>query len=92
MKNSLYILMLSLLLATGCISSEVKSSIKRNAARSDAYVSQMESGVTTREQDQKFIRAIRIMNHSLNWNVNDVKLPPDVKLILEELGLNPEGE
>jgi PBP1b-binding outer membrane lipoprotein LpoB len=92
MKKSFIAAAFSLLLLSGCVSSVVKSSIEQNAARADAYVEKMDAGETTREQDQKFIYVIRIMNHSLNWNVNDVEPPPDVKLILEQLGLTSEGE
>jgi hypothetical protein len=92
MKNSFLALAFSLLLLAGCVSPTVKSSVERNAARTDAYVEKMDAGETTREQDQKFIYAIRVMNHALNWNVNDIEPPADVKLILEQLGLVPEGE
>ena len=83
MKNKIVIILLSLLLTTGCVSSEVKKKLSNNAAQLDGYVAKMESGETTPEQDQNLIRVMRIWTWSMNQAANGEELPADVKLVLE---------
>jgi len=50
-----------------------------NAALCDNFVNLMNAGVTTREQDQNFIRANRRAWHAQNFALNNELLPPDVE-------------
>ena len=52
---------------------------KDNSTLCDSYVDLMNAGVTTREQDQNFIRANRRAWHSQNFALNNEPLPPDVE-------------
>lgn len=83
MKNKFVVLMFSLLLMTGCVSSEVKEKLSKNAAQLDGYVARMESGETTPEQDQNLIRVMRIWTWSMNQAANGESPPADVKLVLD---------
>jgi hypothetical protein len=82
MRN-LIVILLSLVMMTGCVSSEVKDKLSTNAAKLDGYVSRMESGETTPEEDQNLIRVMRIWTWSMNWAANGEEPPADVKLVLE---------
>jgi len=83
--NRIYGLLLSLILLTGCVSTETKETINRQATRLDNMVSKIENGQTTRENEQAFIKAERVLFHTMNYDVNDVALPPDVALLLNLL-------
>ena len=84
MKKLMLPLLLSLTLATGCVSSTVKDKLSRNAAQLDGYVKLMDEGETTREEDQDLIRAMRIWTWSMNRAANGEEPPADVKLVLDE--------
>jgi len=83
MKKSLLILILSLTMFTGCVSSTVKEKLSKNAAQLDGYVQRMDEGATTKEDDQDLIRAMRIWTWSMNQAANDEVPPADVRLILD---------
>jgi len=91
MKKLLYTTLLALVFTTGCVSQKVRDVASRNAARADQYVNLMESGETTPEQDRRYIHASRVAFWAFEWNVNGNEPPADVKLVLVELGLDPEG-
>lgn len=83
MRKSFAILLLSLFMLTGCVSSAVKEKIKLGADKMDGYVRQMDAGETTREEDQDLIRAIRIITWEMNKLTNDETPPEDIRLIIE---------
>lgn len=76
MKNLLLVLVLSM---AGCVSEVVESNVRNNSARSDAFLQRMDEGQTTREQEQDFIKANRVAWHALNYHLNDVDLPEDLR-------------
>lgn len=67
---------------------------KDNAVLSDNFIQLMNAGVTTREQEQNFIRANRRAWHAQNYALNSEPLPPDVEAweARKKLGLdtNPQ--
>ena len=71
------------MLSTGCVSGEIKDKLSKNAAKLDGYVSNMEKGETTPEQDQDLIRAMRIWTWTMHRAASGEELPPDIKLILD---------
>ena len=91
MRKLLYSTLVVLVFTVGCVSQQVKDVASRNAARADQYVEKMERDETTPEQDQRFIHAARVAFWAFEWNVNGTEPPVDVKLILIESGLDPEG-
>ena len=52
---------------------------KDNAGLCDNFVDLMNAGVTSREQEQNFIRANRRAWHAQNFALNNELLPPDVE-------------
>jgi len=72
------------LLSTGCCSfclpPEAKSTASENSKLCDAFILFMDAGQTTREQEQKFIRANRRAWHAQNYALNDEPLPKDVEI------------
>lgn len=89
MRN-FWIMIVSLILLTGCVSKEVKEGVKRQAARGDNMVAKIDSGETTREEEQNYIRALRVFIWSLNYDFNDAELPADIRELLEKLKLLEE--
>jgi len=87
MKNLLMSLVFSAVLLTGCVSSEVKGTVERQAARGDNMVGKIAAEKTTRKEEQAYINAMRVVWWSLNHDLNDAKLPRDVKELLEKLKL-----
>ena len=85
--NKILGLLLGLVLFTGCVSTETKETISKQAARADNMVSKIEANQTTRDQEQAYIKAQRIVWHAMDYDVNDTDLPPDVKILLEKLDL-----
>ena len=82
--KSLSVMILSVVLSgCCCVSGTVESRVKRNVERCDNFVQKMDSGLTSRQQEQEFVRANRRMHHSLNFSINDVPLPADVEAELE---------
>ena len=71
-----YLLMLSLML-TGCVATVDKDTIMYQAARMDRAVNLIDSGVTTRAEEQAFIKAERLIWHSLDYSINGTPLPAD---------------
>jgi hypothetical protein len=73
----------AILLLSGCkaltIPDEAFTQAKDNAALCDNFVDLMNAGVTTREQEQNFIRANRRAWHAQNFALNNEVLPPDVE-------------
>ena len=84
MKKLLLPLLFCLSLTTGCVSGTVKEKLSKNAAQLDGYVTKMDKGETTKEEDQDLIRAMRIWTWSMNQAANGEVPPADVRLILEE--------
>jgi len=72
-----------ILLFSGCkaltIPDEAFTQAKNNAGLCDNFVELMNAGVTTREQEQNFIRANRRAWHAQNFALNNELLPPDVE-------------
>lgn len=72
-----------LLLMSGCraltIPDQAFTQATDNATLCDNFVELMNAGVTTREQEQNFIRANRRAWHAQNFALNDESLPPDVE-------------
>jgi len=70
-------------LLSGCraltIPDQAFTQAKDNAALCDNFVDLMNAGVTTREQEQNFIRANRRAWHAQNFALNNELLPPDVE-------------
>lgn len=68
---------------SGCkalsIPDEAFAQAKDNAILCDNFVELMNAGVTTREQEQNFIRANRRAWHAQNYAINSEPLPPDVE-------------
>lgn len=91
MKN-LCVLILSTVLLLGCVSPQVKSTVERQAARGDNMVSKIDNESTTREEEQSYIRAMRIVWWSLNHDINGVDLPPDIVEFLNKLDLLENGD
>jgi len=85
MKNYI-VIFLALFLLSGCASSEINSKLSRNAAQLDGYVRRMNSGETTRQEDQDLIRAMRIWTWSMNKLANDEVPPMDIKTFLDSHG------
>ena len=83
MRKSLVILLVTLSMMTGCVSSAVKAKIKVGADKMDGYVRQMDAGETTRAEDQDLIRAIRIITWEMNKLENGETPPEDIRLIIE---------
>jgi hypothetical protein len=86
MKKSFAILLLSLFMLTGCVSSVIKEKLSRNAAQLDGYVQRMDTGqpmATTPEEDQDLIRAMRIWTWEMNQGANGETPPDDIRLIIE---------
>lgn len=73
-----------LLLMIGCVSQTAKDKIHRGAVINDSFTQKMDRGETTREQEQKHIRAMRVWHYALDYNVNGNEPPADVKLIVLE--------
>ena len=92
MKNLFVSLLFSVILLAGCVSPKIKGTVERQAARGDNMVSKVDAGETTREQEQAYIRATRIVWWSLHHDLNDADLPADVFELLEKLDLLEEGE
>jgi len=86
MKKMFSGMVLSLVLMTGCVATNVKETVTRSTARTDKMVQLIEQGKTTREQEQEFIRASRAHWHSLGYYLNDEPLPPDLLWLREKDG------
>lgn len=75
--------LLLILLLSGCraltIPDEAFTQAKDNAGLCNNFVDLMNAGVTTREQEQSFIRANRRAWHAQNFALNNELLPPDVE-------------
>jgi hypothetical protein len=73
----------AILLLSGCkaltIPDQAFTQAKDNAVLCDNFVDLMNAGVTTREQEQNFIRANRRAWHAQNFALNSEVLPPDVE-------------
>lgn len=99
MRQSTFILkvvfLLGLAISTqGCalltgIPPEAYTTAENNAKYADAFVTMMDAGGTSREQEQNFIRANRRAWHAQNYALNDVPLPRDVEIWFkrEQLGM-----
>jgi hypothetical protein len=61
------------------IPDEAFTQAKDNAGLCDNFVDLMNAGVTTRDQEQNFIRANRRAWHAQNFALNSEVLPPDVE-------------
>ena len=91
----LQIALLSLFMA-GCsgVPQQALDQAGENALLSDSFIYLVETGVTTREQEQAFIRANRRAWHAQNFSLNDVPLPADIEAqpptnLLEALKADP---
>jgi len=96
-----FLLLLVLIYFPGCalicgVPPEAQSTAKENAHLCDSFVTMMDAGTTNREQEQKFIRAVRRAWHAQNYALNDMPLPRDVEVWFkrQKLGLsnNNSGE
>lgn len=67
------------LLIAGCVSTTDKEKIAFQAARLDRAVALMDSGVSTRQNEQDFIRGERKVWHALDYSINGNPLPPDLQ-------------
>ena len=83
MRKSVTVLLVTMSMMTGCVSSAVKDKISVGTAKMDGYVRQMDAGETTREEDQDLIRAIRIITWEMNKLTNGETPPDDIRLIIE---------
>ena len=91
MRKSLAVLLVSLFMLTGCISSTIKAQLSSNAAKLDGYVKQMDDNNTTSEEDQDLVRAMRVWTWEMNKGANGETPPDDVRLALEDL-IRTKGE
>lgn len=71
-------LVLLLAVGVGCVSTTDKEKISFQAARLDRAVALMDSGVSTRQNEQDFIRGERKVWHALDYSINGNPLPPDL--------------
>jgi hypothetical protein len=81
MKTKLLSMFAVLLLSgccTWCLPQEALDTAKQNAELTDGFVTLIENGQTTRENEQNFIRSNRRAWHAQNNALNDVPLPADV--------------
>lgn len=69
---------------TGCVSDTVSQVVERNVVRSDRFVQLMEEDRTTRQQEQDFIKANRAGWHTMDYHLNDAKLPADLQHLAKE--------
>lgn len=77
-------LSLTLIIAgCGSVTQQVKDDVKENSAISSQFVQEMDAGHTTRDLEQEFIRANWASWHSINYAINDVEVPADVKEYLD---------
>jgi outer membrane murein-binding lipoprotein Lpp len=81
MRNTIFAALLSLILLSGCISAVTKDKVNKFTAEADGFALRVESGQTTRKQEQAYSHAVRIWAHVLNWQINGVEPPIDVKLL-----------
>jgi len=72
-------LVLVLLLAVGCVSTQDKQTIEFQAARLDRAVALINSGGVTQADEEAFIRGERKVWHALNYSINGKPLPPDLQ-------------
>ena len=79
MKKLIPVLLLSF--GVGCVSAADKARIAYQAARLDRAVALINSGATTREQEQNFIRGERREWHALDYSFNGTALPPDMQVV-----------
>ena len=91
MRKSLAVLLVSLFMLTGCISSEIKDQLSSNASKLDGYVKLMDSDNTTDKEDQDLIRAMRVWTWMMNKGANGETPPEDIRLAIEAL-LRARGE
>jgi len=79
-------------LLTG-IPPEAKQKADENAKLSDAFVTMMDAGSTTREHEQRFIRASRRAWHAMNYAINDEPLPRDIEIWFrrQQLGMQNDN-
>jgi len=69
-------LMIVLFLVAGCgVTQEVKEHTYENAARNHRFIELMDTGETTREQEQAFIRVNSDAWNAQNFAINDISLP-----------------
>lgn len=71
MGRVLTILLLTGTLIGGCVSPKIKQVVHENAIRNRKFVSFIESGETTREQEQAFIRANAAAWQALDEHFNE---------------------
>ena len=82
-----------LLCTAGCraltIPDKAFDQANNNAQLCDIFLERMDAGLTTREQEQAFIKSNRRAWHSKNFALNDTPLPPDVEAweAVKRLGL-----
>lgn len=81
MKKAILVCILTGFISLGCvtISSEDRAKISFQAARLDRAIALIDSDSVTQEEEIAFIRAERRVWHALNYSVNNVPLPPDMK-------------
>ena len=84
--------------SSGCalicgVPDESKSTASENAQLSDAFVTMMDAGTTTRDQEKRFIRANRRAWHAQNYALNDEPLPRDVEIWFkrQKLGMSTDN-
>lgn len=93
----LQILILTLAFSTsGCafftVPEEAKTNATNNAQLCDNFLTLMNAGISTREQEQNFIRSCRRAWHAQNFALNNEPLPPDVEAweAKKKMGLSTE--
>lgn len=75
MRAIIFVVLIGLM---GCVAQETKDAIVADAARTDAFVTLMSNGNTTRNDEQAFIRAQRKAFHAIDLGVNGNPLPADL--------------
>jgi hypothetical protein len=87
MKKTIISLLAVLMLSgccSWCIPDKASEEATKNALLSDAFVTMMEQGKTSRDEEQSFIKSSRRAWHAQNFALNDVPLPPDIAKWYEE--------
>lgn len=81
--KKLFIIIVTLLMLNGCVSSAVKEQLRANAAKLDGYVKLMDADHTTPQENEDLIRAMRIWTWEMNQLTNGELPPEDIRLIVE---------
>lgn len=73
------IILLCLVSFSACVPQQAFKQAETNALLCDMFVKNMDEGFTSREQEQKFIKANRNAWHAQNFALNDAPLPTDLE-------------